>query len=279
VVSWNEQFRIEGLLSSNFNDLAARTASIPFPRIGLYTNYPNSIDGALKVFAESKSREGARKVIVLITDSDRDPTQSISRYPGPGYAVYAIVIGDGKNNATFQMLRELANRQNGSVINATDPKNVGRELERIAIKTIPGELKSVNLVDTLPSYLGANIRFSANPADRVIRNNDSLDWRTTRLEWKIGDLKNCWTTQFSAPFCWKVPADAQQRSPAAISEISYSNVTSGKQERVQIPEGEIDLKSIEKKTPTSERPYRQPGFEVALSFVGLAAAVLFLRKK
>ncbi|MDQ1283333.1 MAG: hypothetical protein QG666_1125, partial [Euryarchaeota archaeon] len=234
LVSWSDENNsgVEVPLIDNYTEVAGKASKITFAE-GKYTKYGIGIDKSTEAFDEDSA--GKEKKIVIITDA------SDNGYVEPrftdidlsGYSIFAIVVGEKNETKALAMLNELTGKHRGYVIPINDLSELGEALVKTA--TAGSLMKNVHLVEVLPNYLALNNSTAIDDGGRVTLNGDSKDWTTTTITWDIGDLSDCWSTDFRAVFCWKLPADANQ--PQRNSYVNYTD-EQGMSRTLALPEHE-----------------------------------------
>ena len=220
LVSWSDRnnSKIEIALTNKYDTILSAAQNIKFAE-GKETDFQEGLDLAQKAFQESSqsASTGRIKKIVFITDANDSGYHGPTRYPTSDYTMYAIVVGD-REETFYKMLSNLTKDYHGYLASIKNPSDLGRVLTQMA--SAGPMLKNVRLVETLPNYLIlTNNTVMDNGKIRL--NGDSKDWTTTTIEWDIGDLFDCWNTDFQAVFCWKLPADVNQ--PKLASYVNYTD--------------------------------------------------------
>jgi len=281
LVSWSDEknSRIEVPLIDNYTEVAARGAKIKFAE-GEYTNYSTGLDTALKAFDDAGIVGGKEKKIVFITDASDSgyiKPANIADARLSGYTIFAIVVGDMKDTKASRMLNNLAKNQNGYVIQLKDLSALGEALVKTA--TAGSKMKNVHLVEVLPNYLALLNSTTTDDQGKVRLNGDSKDWTTTTITWDIGDLSGCWSTDFQAVFCWKLPADVNQ--PKLASYVNYTD-EKGMSRTLTLPEHEINIVPTLGQTslPVPAKPVEKetPGFEALFAAIGISLAGYLYRR-
>lgn len=280
LISWNDEnhSRIEEPIVNDYDKIKDAAGNMVFP-VGIRTNYQEGFNVAMKAFQDASESAERTKKMVFITDVSDDGYREPTELPGPEYTIYAIVIGDHKETNAYKMLDKLTKEHQGYTVSIS---NVS-ELEDVLIKvaTAGPVVKDVYLVETLPNYLVLLNSTAEDDGGRIRLNGDSKDWTTTTIEWDIGDISSCDSTEFQAVFCWKLPADVNQ--PRLASYVNYTD-SEGAHRTVSLPEYEIHI------VPTTEQKSQsypmktaevkqQPGFEVLLAFIGLSAMEYLYRRR
>jgi protocatechuate 3,4-dioxygenase beta subunit len=280
LVSWSDinNSKIEIALTNKYDTILSAAPNIKFAE-GKETDFQEGLDLAQKAFQEvSKSAgTGRTKKVVFITDANDEGYHGPTRYPSSDYTIYAIVVGDKKEtNTSYQVLSNLTKNYHGYLASIKNPLDLERVLTQMA--TAGPMLKNVRLVETLPNYLILkNDTVTDNGKLRL--NGDSKDWTTTTIEWDVGDLVGCWSTDFQAVFCWKLPADVNQ--PKLASYVNYTD-DKGVSRSITLPEYEINIvHSVEQapqNAPAEGATVKQPGFEWWGAIVGLIAMMYLFRR-
>ena len=281
LVSWSDENNsgVEVPLIDNYTEVAGKASKITFAE-GKYTKYGIGIDKSTEAFDEDSA--GKEKKIVIITDA------SDNGYVEPrftdidlsGYSIFAIVVGEKNETKALSMLNELTSKHRGYVIPINDLSELGEALVKTA--TAGSLMKNVHLVEVLPNYLALNNSTAIDDGGRVKLNGDSKDWTTTTITWDIGDLSDCWSTDFRVVFCWKLPADANQ--PQRNSYVNYTD-EKGMSRTLALPEHEINIlpgtKSEPVATATSDaKPEKEaPGFHGILAAIGISLAGYLYRRR
>jgi hypothetical protein len=283
LVSWSDENKTNSKimmpLTSDYRGIISTASQIKFAE-GTQTNYPVGLDTALDAFKTAGIISGRDKKIVLITDAidngSVEPNILDVRYSD--YAIFAIVVGDQKGSNTSKMLDALTSEHNGYVVSVNDLSELGGVLIKMA--TAGSRMKNVHLVEVLPNYLVLLNGTATEDKGKVRLNGDSKDWTTTTIAWDIGDLSDCWSTNFQAVFCWKLPADVNQ--PRQVSFVNYTN-EKGVSKTIELPEHEINIVSTLSQKPqevsanTEEK--KQPGFEMLFAAIGLCLAGYLCRRR
>lgn len=283
LVSWSDEKNsgIEVPLIDNYTEVAARASEIKFAE-GNYTNYQVGLGKVMEAFNEAGIVGGKEKKIVIITDA------SDSGYIKPNiadadlndYTIFAIVVGDQKGANATQMLNVLTSEHNGYVIPLKNLSDLGGALVKTA--TAGSLMKNAHLVEVLPNYLVLLNSTATDDQGKVSLNGDSKDWTTTTITWDIGDLSGCWSTDFQAVFCWKLPADVNQ--PALTSYVNYTD-EEGMSRTLILPEHEINIvpalgqKSLPVSAKETEKEKETPGFEALFAAIGISLAGCLCRRR
>lgn len=280
LVSWSDinNSKIEINLTNKYDTILSAAPNIKFAG-GKETDFQEGIDLAQNSFQEASKSAGTRrtKKIVFITDANDEGYHGPTRYPSSDFTIYAIVVGDKKEtNTSYQVLSNLTKNYHGYLASITNPSDLDRVLTQMA--TAGPIMKDVRLVETLPNYLIlTNDTVMDNGKIRL--NGDSKDWTTTTIEWNIGDLFDCWNTDFQAVFCWKLPADVNQ--PKLASYVNYTD-DKGVSRSITLPEYEINIVHSVEQSPQSSpikgATVKQPGFEALLAAIGLTSGVYLYRR-
>ncbi|MHB8118743.1 MAG: SpaA isopeptide-forming pilin-related protein [Methanothrix sp.] len=282
LVSWSDEknSRIEVPLIDNYTEVAARGAKIKFAE-GEYTNYSTGLDTALKAFDDAGIVGGKEKKIVFITDASDSgyiKPANIADTRLSGYTIFAIVVGDMKDTKASRMLNNLAKNHSGYVIQLKDLSALGEALVKTA--TAGSKMKNVHLVEVLPNYLALLNSTATDDQGKVRLNGDSKDWTTTTITWDIGDLSGCWSTDFQAVFCWKLPADVNQ--PKLASYVNYTD-EKGMSRTLTLPEHEINIVPTLGQTslPVPAKPAEKEtsGFEALFAAIGISLAGYLCRRR
>jgi len=276
LISWSDKnnSRTEVPLINDSEGIITTASKIKFAE-GKQTNYQIGLDTALDAFKNAGIVSGRDKKIVIITDASDNGYQKPAnvmdaRYSD--YTIFAIVVGDYKTTEAYEMLDSLTRAHHGYVISMKDLSELEGALVKMATSGSP--VKNVQLVEVLPNYLVLLNGTARDDQGKVRLNGDSKDWTTTTIVWDIGDLSTCWSTDFQATFCWKLPADVNQ--PRMASYVNYTD-EKGVSRTILLPEHEINIvpTSGQKPQPVEKK---QPGFEVLFSFVGISMAGYFCRR-
>lgn len=250
LVSWSDEnhSKIEVPLTNSYDSIIKTVSEIRFAE-GKKTDYQNGLDIAFEAFIVEEEIAGREKKIVFITDaSDNGYKRPLNlmdaRYSE--YTIFAVVVGNKRETEAFKMLDGLTRKHNGYVVSVNNLSELGPILTRMA--TAGSSIKNVHLVEVLPSYLVLLNGTANDDKGQIHLNGDSRDWTTTTISWDIGDLSSCWSTQFQAVFCWKLPADINQ--PSRISRVNYTD-EKGKVRSIQLPEHEINI------VPTSSQIHQE----------------------
>jgi len=283
LVSWSDEENsgIEVPLIDNYTEVSARASNIKFAE-GNYTKYQVGLDTALQAFKDAGIVEGKQKKIVFVTDA------SDSGYIEPnladldlsGYSIFAIVVGDQRDTNASRMLNRLTREHKGYVIPLKDLSELGEALVKTA--TAGSLIKNAHLVEVLPNYLVLLNSTATDDSGKIRLNGDSKDWTTTTITWDIGDLAECWSTDFQAAFCWKLPADVNE--PNLASYINYTD-ESGMSRTIILPEHEINIVPAEQRvpalvsTPNKEPEKQAPGFGGLLAIIGISVTGYLYRRR
>jgi len=176
------------------------------------------------------------------------------------------------------MLNDLTRKHGGYVIPINDLSDLGEALVKTA--TAGARMTNVHLVEVLPNYLVLLNRTATDHSGKVRLNGDSKDWTTTTITWDIGDLSGCWSTDFQAVFCWKLPADVNQ--PKLASYVNYTD-EKGMSKTLMLPEHEINIVSTLGQTslPVAAKGTEEkaPGFEALFAAIGISLAGYLYRRR
>jgi hypothetical protein len=285
LVSWSdkENSRIEVPLTNDYASIEARASDIMFAE-GKHTDYQTGMDTALNAFKSAGIVSGREKKIVIITDASDNgtlPLKSIEDARYRDYTIFAIIVDNKKNTNASKMLDSLTKSHQGYVITMKDLS----ELEAILVKmaTSGAMMKNVRLVEVLPSYLALLNGTATDDSGTVQVNKDGPDWSTTTVSWNIGDLSGCWSTYFQAAFCWKLPADVNQK--ARVSHINYTDEKGASRTLVLpvheisiVPTAESMVQTAQSKEQT-ETVHKSPGFESFFAAIGLSIAWYLYRSR
>jgi len=282
LVSWSDanNSRVEVPLMDNYTEVIGRGSQIKFAE-GNYTNYRIGLDTTLKAFEDAGIVGGREKKIVFITDA------SDSGYIKPanirdarlsGYSIFAIVVGDGKETNATRMLDVLTKEHNGYVIPLRDLSEL--EIALVKTATAGARMTNVHLVEVLPNYLVLLNSTATDDRGKVRLNGDSKDWTTTTVTWDIGDLSGCWSTDFQAVFCWKLPADVNQ--PRLASYVNYTD-EKGMGKTLMLPEHEINIVQTLGQTtlPVASKATEEkaPDFKALFAAIGISLAGYLYRRR
>ena len=282
LVSWSDKnnSRIEVPLTNNYDRIIATASSIRFAE-GDLTNFKIGLNTSLDAFKKAGTIVGRDKKIVIITDVNEDAYQKSVNVMDAGYsdyAIFAVVVGDNNETEPSKMLDALSRGHNGYVVSVNDLSGLGGILTRMA--TAGSRIKNVHLVEVLPNYLVLLNSTTKDDKGQVRLNGDSRDWATTTIDWDIGDLSDCWTTDFQAVFCWKLPADVNQ--PRQISFANYTD-EKGVGKTIELPQHEINIVSAmsqkSQEVPANMEEKQQPGFEALFAAIGLYIAGFLCRRR
>ena len=273
LVSWSDENNsgIEVPLIDNYTEVASRASEIKFAE-GKFTNYEIGLEESVQAF--DRNSEGKEKKIVIITDaSDSGYVKpNLAEMDLSGYSIFAIVVGDNNETNASRMLDDLTKKHKGFVIPLHDLSDIGEALVNTA--TAGSLLKNVQLVEVLPNYLALNNSTARDDKGQVRLNGDSKDWTTTTITWDIGDLSECWSTDFQAVFCWKLPADVNQ--PRLNSYVNYTD-EEGMRRMLIIPEHEINIMPGTGNMPVASSSATQPneaapGFDMFFTAIAMSLA-------
>lgn len=282
LVSWSdrENSRIEVPLMNDYSSIASRASEIKFAE-GKQTDYQTGMDTALNAFQSAGVTEDRDKKIVIITDASDSGTLGLqnaedARYRD--YTIFAIIVGNRKQTNASRMLDVLTQKHNGYVISMKDLSELEAALVRMA--TSGARMKNVHLVEVLPSYMGLINSTATDDGGSVHINQDGTDWSTTTVSWDIGELSGCWSTDFLAVFCWKLPADVNHK--ARFSYINYTDER-GASKTLALPEYEINIIPADDNAvlpaPAREQSEKAPGFNSFLAAIGLSMAGYLCRRR
>lgn len=288
LVSWSdrEHSKIELPLRNDYASIVSEASRIRFAE-GKQTDYEIGMDTALSAFQSVDTAAGRDKKIVIITDASDSGTLGLknaedSRYRD--YTIFAIIVGNRKDTNATRMLDALTQKHNGYVISMQDLSDLEAALVRMA--TAGAKMRNVHLVEVLPSYMVLLNSTATDDKGSVHINRDGPDWSTTTVSWNIGDLYRCWSTDFQAVFCWKLPADVNQK--ARVSYINYTD-EKGTEKTLILPEHEINIVqsipaagSVASTAATGEQGKNtpeSPGFESLFAAIGLSMAGYVYRRR
>jgi hypothetical protein len=272
-LNYQEVLNASGMLRANNQEL---------------TMYHVGMNGTLAAF-DASPREGARKVIVFITDA-RNEYEPFLKYPDPSkYTIYVLLLNKPQVNETYEMLSSTANRFNGKLIQVDDYSEITSALLSLSKTSLiaNGSVSDIKIDDTLPSYLRP-LNKGTKPGVLHV-NEDGVNWRTNSLTWSIPSLQygRCWSTTFKAIFCWKLQANVAEpeNSPRALSQVDYDDPATANRKIIALPEGTIWIESDEKATgsPQSESDKtdskQEPGFEAFFAAIGISLAGYLYRRR
>ncbi len=275
LIGWIGTGSKEILPNTNYTDLKNNVKDSQFIQTNTTSAFADWTYGIIDKFYNVSSPD-TKKILVLVTDGDSRisrPTEILNA----NYTIHAIAIG-GRETDTVRLLRNLTSEHHGKLYLANDSAELQDALTKLALVTRPTVLKSVQLIDTLPSYLEP-VDYQVNPPDskNITENNDGRDWRTTTMKWWVGNLSSSgrpWNTSFTVRFCWVVPADIHQKDVAPrVSQVNYVR-EDGSMAAIPVPEGAISFSKSA--TPV---PRIVPGFEVLFSLVGLLVLAYTFRRR
>ena len=278
LVSWSDKnnSRIEVPLTNSYDSIITNASSIKFAE-GKHTNYQNGLDTALEAFNKAGMASGRDKKIVIITDANNNSYQKPVNMVYSGYAIFAVVVGDA-DPEPFKMLEALTKDHKGYVVSLNNLSGLGGILTKMA--TAGPRIKDVHLVEVLPNYLVLLNSTATDDKGKVQLNDDGADWTTTTIEWDIGDLSECWSTDFQGSFCWKLPADVNQ--PKRASFVNYTD-EKGVSKTLELPGYEINIvPAISQKTQevgANAEEKKQPGFEAIFAAIGLFVTGYLCRRR
>lgn len=268
-------------LENNYSTIISTVANITFAK-GTQTDFQEGLNVARKAFQGVPQSVGRAKKMVFITDANDSGYHGPTEYPGSEYTIYAIVVGDNKETNAYKILDKLTKEYHGYAVSIKNQSEL--EVVLAQMSTAEPIVEDVHLVEVLPNYLVLLNSTATDDRGNISLNGDSRDWTTTTIEWDIGDLSDCWSTDFQAVFCWKLPADVDQSRLT-----SYVNYTDGGSRRtVQLPEYEIH---IVRSTDASQKPQnsllnteaaevkQQPGFESLLAAMVLCTMGYLYRRR
>jgi hypothetical protein len=283
LISWSDEKNsgIEVPLIDNYTEVAARASEIKFAE-GNFTKYEIGLSKSVQAFGEAGIIGGKEKKIVIITDANDSgyARPNLADMDLSGYSIFAIVVGDNKETNASVMLNDLTRKHKGYVIPLNDLSELGEALVKTA--TAGSLIKNVHLVEVLPNYLALLNSTATDDQGKVRLNGDSKDWTTTTITWDIGDLSGCWSTDFKAVFCWKLPADVNQ--PKLNSYVNYTDEM-GMSRTLVLPEHEIKIVSGTGNMPVTasksaaEPKKEAPGFEALFAAIGISAAGYLYRRR
>lgn len=260
--------------TANYTDLSNKIMDSQFIQTNTSSAFAYWTYGIIDKFYKLSPPE-TKKILLLVTDSESRVSQPIEAI-NANYTIHAIAIG-GKETDTTRLLRNITSGHHGKLYFANNSAEMQSDLTELAWITKPTILKSVQLTDTLPSYL-MPVSYQVNPPEQknITANNDGRDWHTSTTKWWIGNLSSSgrpWNTSFTVRFCWVVPADIHQTDVSPrISQVNYVK-EDGSMGAIQVPEGAI---TIRRSSPVTERT---PGFQALVSMIGLLASAYLFRKK
>ncbi len=279
LVSWSDKdfSKTEVPLTNDYNSVASAANDILFPE-GNYTDYQAAINSALLPFRGIKSDATRAKKIVVITDANDSGYIAPSSMPGRDYTIYAIVVGENIGKKPYEMLEKLTRDHQGYIRSINNISQLQDALVQMA--TARPSIRNVHLVETLPNYLILNNSTAEDDLGSIRLNADSKEWTTTTISWDIGALSRCWSTTFEAFFCWKLPADVNQRT--LTSYVNYTD-DKGVERTIPLPEYEINIVSASgqesQPEPVKTEEKKQPGFEALFAAMGLCIAGYLYRRR
>jgi len=257
------------------------------------TMYQVGMNGSLDAF-DAAPREGARKVIVFITDA-KNEYEPFLKYPDPAkYTIYVLLLNKPQVNETYDMLNKTANRFNGKLVEVDDSSQITSTLTSLSQTSLvaTGAVNDIKIVDTLPTYLRP-INNGTKPGVSH-ENKDGVNWKTNSLAWSIPSLQygKCWSTTFTAVFCWKLQANVAQPAnsrPSATSQVDYADPAKTGRKIISLPEGTIWIESDAEAPKASKENAKgaegsteqkmSPGIEPLLCLIGFLSVAYLLRKK
>ena len=203
LVSWSDKnnSRIEVPITNNYDRIVTNASSIKFAE-GKHPNYQNGLDAALDAFKKAGIAKGRDKKIVIITDADNDSYQKPVNMEYSGYAIFAVVVGDNTDTEPFKMLEALTKDHKGYVVSLNNLSGLRGIFAQMA--TAGSRIKNVHLAEVLPTYLVLLNSTATEDKGKIRLNGDNADSTTTTIDWDIGDLSECWSTdfrEFSAGSC------------------------------------------------------------------------------
>lgn len=272
-LNYDEVLNASGKLRANIQEL---------------TMYHVGMNGTLEAF-DASPREGARKVIVFITDA-RNEYEPFLKYPDPTkYTIYVLLLNKPQVNETYEMLSSTASRFNGKVIQVDESSQIASALLSLSRTSLiaNGSVNDIKIDDTLPAYL--------RPLDKGTKpgvlqvNEDGVNWRTNSLAWSIPSLQygRCWSTTFQAVFCWKLQANVvePENSPRALSQVDYDDPATANRKIIAMPEGTIWIESDAKAASSQQSEsaktdsMQQPGFNALFAAIGISLAGYLYRMR
>lgn len=256
------------------------------------TMYQVGMNGTLDAF-DASPRDGARKVIVFITDA-RNEYEPFQAYPDPSkYTIYVLLLNKPEINETYDMLSSMTKKFGGKLIQVEDSATIASALTSLSKTSLiaNGTVNEIKIVDTLPSYL--------RPLDKGTQvgtlnvNGDGVNWKTSSLSWSIPAIQygKCWSTTFTAVFCWKLQANVVEplNSSRTTSQVEYADPAKTGRKIIPLPEGTIWIESdvnaadstqSEKADTISDTKIKEePGFQGLLAAIGISLTGFFYRRR
>lgn len=288
LVSWDSNidetikptFSYEEVLNAS-NNLKANPRELTMYQVGM--------NGTLAAF-DSSPREGARKVIVFVTDArnEYDPFQN---YPDPSkYTIYVLLLNKPEINETYDMLSSMAKRFGGKLIQVDDSAQITSTLTSLSKTSLiaSGTVNDIKIEDTLPSYLRP--LNSGTKAGTLHVNEDGVNWKTNSLAWSIPAIQygTCWSTTFTTVFCWKLQANVAEpaNSPRVTSQVDYADPAKTGRKIITLPEGTIWIESNARATSASQEEQtdtgsknKASGFQGILAAIGISLAGYLYRRR
>jgi hypothetical protein len=259
------------------------------------TMYHVGMDGSLAAF-DASPREGARKVMVFITDA-RNEYEPFLNYPDPSkYMIYVLLLNKPEINETYDMLDSMARRFGGKLIQVNDSAQIASALTSLSKTSLManGGVNDIKIVDTLPSYLRPLNK--GTKSGTLKENNDGVNWRTNSLSWSIPAIQygKCWTTTFTSVFCWKLQANVAEplNSSRLVSQVEYVSPANAGRRTIALPEGTIWIESdvnepVASQIESSETEdgvakkngNEAPAFQSIFAIIGLSLAGYLYRRR
>lgn len=272
-LNYDEVLNASGKLRANIQEL---------------TMYHVGMNGTLEAF-DASPREGARKVIVFITDA-RNEYEPFLKYPDPSkYTIYVLLLNKPQVNETYEMLSNTASRFNGKLIQVDESSQITSALLSLSKTSLiaNGSVNDIKVDDTLPAYLRPLTKGTKPGVLHV--NEDGVSWKTNSLAWSIPSLQygRCWSTTFQAVFCWKLQANVAEpeNSPRALSQVDYDDPATANRKLIALPEGTIWIESDAKATSSQQSEsaksdsMQQPGFKALFAAIGISLAGYLYRRR
>ncbi len=287
ILGWQDAPVIESPLSSSLDEARSVLKSLPSDNGG--TDINKALLEAINIL-DSNPRSGTAKVsrsIILLTDAVPDSgykydRSTVDSAKDKGYRIYTVGIKPFPGN--IKDLKEIAEITDALYVQADDSKAL-QPIYRDLAKILPYDVLATDtqIVFIVPPYLreptdlDINVPefeyiYSHNISSRLSSVKDMWD-KTTTVTWNWGSIvarDSPLTLSFKTRFENQLPI-AVVTSPdrTELNSVLRYFDAENKQRIIQIPPGELTIKSIEK----------SPGFTGILAIVGLLGVCALSKRR